>query len=71
MEADVTVALEFGEERLDFFRCRCAYLNSSVVQRSRPRCRAASFMWMARYRNGPVVHWDLCWHGPHFLRVPI
>jgi hypothetical protein len=19
----------------------------------------------------PAVHWDLCWHGPHFLRVPI
>ena len=26
-------------------------------------------MWIARYRNDPVVHWDLCWHGPTFLRV--
>ena len=24
-----------------------------------------------RIQNGPVVHWVLCWHGPHFLRVPM
>jgi hypothetical protein len=42
-----------------------------VDQRSRALCRAVSFMWIARYRNGPVVHCDLSWHGPHFLRVPI
>ena len=31
-----------------FFRCSCACLNSGAVQRFRARCRAASFMWMAR-----------------------
>jgi hypothetical protein len=51
-----------------FFRWRCAYLNSSVGRRSLARCRAASFMWMARLRKGPVVHCDLSWHGPHFLQ---
>ncbi len=54
-----------------FFRCRCACSYSGVFQRSRARCRAASFMWIARKRNAPLVHCDFRGHGPHLGRVPM
>jgi transposase len=53
-----------------FFRARCAFANSGVLTNSRARCRAGSSMWMARYRNAPLVHCSFCEHAPQRLRGP-
>ena len=65
------LTLEVCEQCFDLLPLPLCLLELRSCPEIWARCRAASFIWIARYRNGPVVHCDLCWHGPHFVRVPI
>ncbi len=57
--------LQFCKQRLYLSSCGCEWAKAGVLTRSRARCWAGSWMWMARYLYWPVMHCAFCSGSAH------